>query len=275
MCRLNKRSKFLLLLVGLTVWVCHSNAQVIDYTGKLKTSSGQLLMNKNITLVLGVYKDQTYDRALYMEKQSVETDEEGIYHIRIGGGDTLVGSFGQLNWSDGDFFVRIVSDSNHLPLDKILHSFQLRRATEIRDANLEGIVSADSSKAFGQVLVKHNKGTRPKKVTVDLTSAYVNIRYPGGTYPVYRHFEWWDEDADGRGNAFTLTYSDHTNHAFNEQTNKMGDVKLYPKQAFQELYIRTSANDMIIDITKPVEVSNQGETYAMKGPWKLIYLMEW
>ena len=72
-----------------------------------------------------------------------------------------------------------------------------------------------------------------------------------------------------------LTYNEKTAHGFWENTMKLGEVKLYSK-AFQELLINKSDNKSIeIVLTKPIEILSHSQTYAIKGPWKLIYFIEW
>jgi hypothetical protein len=140
--------------------------------------------------------------------------------------------------------------------------------------NKEGIVMADTAADCGEIVIPNPHHKRPRKVTVDLTTSYVNLSYPADTYPVYRHFEWFDYNLDGIGNALVLSYSENTTHAFFENTKLMGEVKLY-SSPFQQLKISSEANLVRLTLTKPEPITNFSATYAIKGPWKMIYYIEW
>ena len=154
------------------------------------------------------------------------------------------------------------------------HAVTLRSPTELKPENLEGMAVADTAADCGTVIIAHNRHKRPRKITVDLSSSYVNIRYPADTYPVYRHYEWCDEDRNGSGNGLTLSYSENTTHAFFENSNKMGEVKLYAVP-FQELFVASTENETKITLTHAKPLENLNQTYAIKGPWKMIYFIEW
>ena len=147
--------------------------------------------------------------------------------------------------------------------------------TEIKSTNLEGNIDEKSLTEPGHIHIPINQHKRPKKISVDLSTSYVNLGYPANTYPVYKHFEWCDIDGDGKGNAFTLTYNDNTTNAYKENTNQLGEVRLYEQGAFQQLTILTSETAVDIYITKPVPVDSFSNTFAIKGPWKITYYVEW
>ena len=63
-------------------------------------------------------------------------------------------------------------------------------------------------------------------------------------------------------------------HAFFENTKLMGEVKLYASP-FQQLKISSEANLVRLTLTKPEPITNFSTTYAIKGPWKMIYYVEW
>lgn len=267
------KRKLIFLLLSVTVYFA-GISQTVDYNGILKSDRNSIIGNASVQMRVSICRDRTGQHAVYSEWQQVTTGQDGGYRLEIGRGRSATGDINTINWSDGAYFLRIEPDTATEKIHTFLHLVQMRAPTEIIPGNLEGMASADTASDYGTVTIPLTGKGRPKKVTVDLTSAYVNLRYPADTYPVYRHFEWVDEDANGRGNSLALTYSEKTNHAFIENSDKMGEVKLY-HIPFQELFINTSTSAVTVRMTKPVPVTNLGQTYALKGPWKMIYLVEW
>ncbi len=249
-------------------------AQSITYQGILRNETGAVIANLSLNMVLKICRDASSEECLYSETLPFFTSAEGHFSIEIGAGKTLSGDFSSINWSDGAYYLHLMPDTPVNKTSNFLKVVQLRAETELKPGNLEGMATADTAADCGTVVIRHNKHQLPKKVTVDLTSSYVNLRYPADTYPIYRHFEWVDENRDGKGNALEFTFSENTRHAFFENSDKLGEVKLYPK-AFQELYVRSGANELVIKMDKPFPIENVGQTYAIKGPWKLIYYIEW
>ena len=212
---------------------------------------------------------------VFKESQKTKTDKDGAFHLLIGKGITLRGNIDSIIWSDDAYFLKIENDTSLSDKETFSTTFLLRAPSEYSKENKEGFANDDSSKGWGTFHIINEKHRRPKKITIDLTTSYINVDYKGGKYPIYRHYEWYDENRDGRGVSFMLTYSEKTSHEFFENSQKIGDVKLYEKP-FQELWLRKSdENEIVIELTRPVPLTNLSETYAIKGPWKIIYLIEW
>ncbi len=263
-----------LSLVGcfFSINVCFS--QPVSYSGLLKNNRNNIISNQQITLLAGISNDESKPGSLYQETHEVTTDAFGNYHILIGAGKAVSGNFNAVLWSDGAYYLQLAPDTSNAASVIFRHTVTLRSPTELKPENLEGMAVADTAADCGTVIISHNRHKRPKKITVDLSSTYVNIRYPADTYPVYRHYEWCDEDRNGTGNGLTLSYSENTTHAFFENSNKLGEVKLYAVP-FQELFVVSTEDETKITLTRAKPLENLNQTYAIKGPWKMIYFIEW
>ena len=247
-------------------------AQFIVYRGLLKDQREFVLKNKICSSRMSICNDAQGNNCIYSETQQIKTDAEGSYTMEIGSGKILSGTYSSIIWSDGEYFLFIESDSTCPTIFK--HRVLMRMPTIIDSQNMEGTESADTLKNYGTITIQHSKKKRPRKITIDLSSSYVNIAYPGDGYPIYRHYEWVDPDLNGLGNSLELTYSEKTNHALWENSQKLGEVKLYAAP-FQELFVSSGSNQIVVNITKPKPIDNLNQTYAVKGPWKIIYFIEW
>jgi hypothetical protein len=246
------------------------SAQHIGFHGKIDLTKHIGLDKTSIPVNLKIIQKTAESTELYSENQIMKVDSAGNYFMMIGNGKNSEGKVDSIIWSDGSFFLQISSVENNTFEETI----PLRIPTLINPENTEGIISDTENKGFGKFSINKSPSRAPKKITFDLTTNYVNLDYPADTYPIYRHYEWFDTDGDGNGNSFMLTYSDKTTHEFWQNSNKIGDIKLYAKP-FQEIIINDLQNNIDFEITKPEKIKNLSNTYAIKSPFTLIYLIEW
>lgn len=244
-----------------------------NYTSILNSGSS-LLKNANINIQISILKESANGEIIYSEEHKANTDSNGTYNIGIGTGFVLTGQFDSIIWSEGIFYLRTKVYQPNSKADTITRNILMRISPELSNDYEQGTVQSSAFPDYGSWQIKNSRNKRPKLVTVDLSTSYANLAYPANTYPIYRHYEWCDTDRDGKGNAFGISFSENTYNSFIENTTSMGDVKLYAKP-FQEINISSTNTEIIISITKPVPIPNHSETYAIKGPWKFIYYVEW
>lgn len=247
--------------------------RAIGYNGILKVSDS-VIRNSSVKLLVSIIAEAETGTIIYSERQKTTTDSGGQYHIDIGNGVPLLGKFDSIIWSDGIFYLRTEFDSLPGVTTTITRNILMRIPPDLSKDYEQGTVSSSEFNDHGVWHFRNSRNRRPRLVTVDLTTSYANLAYPANTYPIYRHYEWCDPDRDGLGNAFGISYSDNTSNFFTEQTTIFGDVRLYSKP-FQEVNIVSTNNEIVVTITKPIPLKNYAETYAIKGPWKFIYYIEW
>ncbi len=258
---------FFLLIVCISK---NAAAQHIGFHGKIDLSTYIGFDKISIPVNIKIIQQHTDNIELYAESQIMKVDSGGNYFMMIGNGKNSEGNVDSIIWSDGSFFLQISS----IETNKFEETIPLRIPTLINPENTEGIISDTENKGFGKFSINKSSTKTPKKITFDLSTNYVNLDYPADTYPIYRHYEWFDIDGDGNGNSFMLTYSDKTTHEFWQSSKRIGHVKLYA-QPFQDLIINDLSHNIDFELTKPQKVKNLSIDYAIKSPFTLIYLIEW
>ncbi len=260
------------MLLGSAVVFCQQTIP-FSYDGSFVINHKPLILS-TVKLTLEILHGQENKETIYSESHLIKTDSFGYYHIDIGTGKQLSGNFDSIIWSDGVFYLRLTASHPAIAKNSFVKEILLRIPPNLEHDYEQGTVTATDHPDYGDWKLNHNRNQRPVLVTIDLSTSYANLAYPANTYPIYRHYEWSDLDRDGIGNSFCLTYSENTHHAFWENTKKLGDVKLYAKP-FQELFVSSEKNTLTVSISKPEPQTNHSETYAIKGPWKFIYYIEW
>lgn len=266
---MNKYKRYIYLVCLAFGYSILCDAQSLEYH---HICNGVKCMQADLPLLFSII--QNNHEVVYKERQTIHTDSSGSYFVLIGSGIPKSGSFKDIIWSDGDYTLSILPDTTFDGIDSYAENFTIRKATDLNRPHVEGTFEETGKTGDGQCIIPNPHGRRPMKITIDLSTSYVNVDYPAGKYPVYRHFEWFDDNRDGNGNTFNLTFSEKTNHAIFKQTKKIGEVKLFPK-AFQEFVITNLDDKIVINISKPEIIKYFNQTYAIKGPWKMIYYIEW
>jgi len=112
-----KKLMLFITCVFFTIFVFGQAAQMINYQGIARNSSGTTLTNQNIGLRLSIHNGTSSGPVLYQETRSLKTDRFGMFVIQIGssGATSVVNSLSSINWSvGGDKFLQVeLSPSNN------------------------------------------------------------------------------------------------------------------------------------------------------------------
>ncbi len=268
------RNFIVLMIMNLSQY---SIAQQISFSSnieKIVQKQTDSLSNQLFDVKISICQNEEFNNPIFSEFNTIKTNNFSDFMLNIGGGKNIIGNIDAVNWSDGSFTLVIESDTFKKKQTFFNYVTVLRIPTVLDQDNLEGMVNDEERKGWGNISIPNPKRKPPKKITVDLSTQYVNVAYPSDTYPIYRHYEWYDLDGNGLGNSLMLTFSEKTKHEFFENVNKFGEVKLYAKP-FQELLIKSLGSSIDLLLTQPEKITNLNQTYGIKGPWKIIYYIEW
>lgn len=100
------------IIFVLTAIIIHftSIAQVpqgINYQAIVKNSAGELMINQNMSLRLCIRQGSSNGPISYQEIKSVTTNDQGLIHTVIGSGPTTIGTFTNLDWSNGTKYLQV------------------------------------------------------------------------------------------------------------------------------------------------------------------------
>lgn len=102
----------LLIIIAVSI-SCNSFAQVpqkMSYQSVIRNTEGNLVVNTAIGIQISILKDTPTGQAVYVETMTNITNENGLLSIEIGGGTAVTGSFSQIDWSTGTYFVKTETD---------------------------------------------------------------------------------------------------------------------------------------------------------------------
>lgn len=99
----------LLLLLLCSAMVAEVPA-AMTFQSVVRTASGELATNKNITLQLTVLQGAADGTPVYKENFSGKTNANGLITLKFGAGTPVLGSLADINWQDGPFFLHVAVD---------------------------------------------------------------------------------------------------------------------------------------------------------------------
>ena len=95
------------------VFQCVALAQApegINYQAVIRTSSGSLVTNTLVGIRVQIKQTSATGTVVYAERQSVATSNFGLVNLVIGQGTVLSGTFANINWSTGNYWVSLGID---------------------------------------------------------------------------------------------------------------------------------------------------------------------
>ena len=106
-----KKAFVLMLLALFTSFGLYAQSPLgFNYQAVARDSSGEILAGKTVGLQIGILHESSEGEAVYREVFFPVTTELGLINIVVGSGSVLHGSFEEIDWSQGPYFIQILLD---------------------------------------------------------------------------------------------------------------------------------------------------------------------
>ena len=102
------------IMLAFTLYLFPALAQVpqsMNYQAVARNSSGNLLTNQLVGLRLSVLAGSATGTVSYEETQTATTNQFGLFTIAIGTGTPVTGTFSAINWSTGQYWLKVELDA--------------------------------------------------------------------------------------------------------------------------------------------------------------------
>ncbi len=108
-----KRTIFLITLLVFCVTSLFAQApEKFSFQAVVRNANNQLVTNAPVSVRLSILQGSTDGETLYMETHFVATNANGLMTVEVGGGKALQGTFEDINWANGPFFLKTETDPN-------------------------------------------------------------------------------------------------------------------------------------------------------------------
>lgn len=99
-----------IVLLLLTTCLLAQSPQSFKYQALLRDKNGILIMDKNVSVRIGILQGSVTGTNVYSETHAVKTSTSGTINLEIGKGSLTTGTFTSINWGKNSFFVKIEMD---------------------------------------------------------------------------------------------------------------------------------------------------------------------
>jgi hypothetical protein len=103
---------FWILLSGLNALTAQIVPQAINYQAIVRNSVGDVLTNQSVNMRLSILSGNAAGNVEYSETHATLSNAFGIVNLQIGNGSPVNGNFAQINWADGNKWLRVEMDIN-------------------------------------------------------------------------------------------------------------------------------------------------------------------
>ena len=102
---------FTMMIMVLTVAVAMAQApEKFSYQAIVRNASNALVTNASVSVRVSILQGSVTGNLVYMEMHTVPTNANGLLTLEIGGGTVQQGSFADINWANGPFFLKTEID---------------------------------------------------------------------------------------------------------------------------------------------------------------------
>lgn len=98
--------------IFLALSVCAQVPEKMSYQAVIRDSDNNLVVNKGIGMQICILQGSTSGTAVYVETQNSITNSNGLVSIEIGNGSIKSGSFSDIVWDDGPYYLKTEIDLN-------------------------------------------------------------------------------------------------------------------------------------------------------------------
>ena len=104
-------------LVSLLLFLCATTlfAQVpekFSYQAVVRNASNSLIANASVGFRVSILQGSSSSSAVYVETHTATTNANGLVTLSIGGGNVQQGTFADIEWASGPFFLKTETDPN-------------------------------------------------------------------------------------------------------------------------------------------------------------------
>jgi len=105
-----KKSFTLVLVLILTIGAYPQAPEKMSYQAIIRDVSNLLRKDQNVGMQISILKGSATGTPVYVETQTPTTNDNGLAIIEIGGGTVVSGTFEEIDWSDGTYFIKTETD---------------------------------------------------------------------------------------------------------------------------------------------------------------------
>jgi hypothetical protein len=109
---MSKKTFFTTFLYLITAHLLAQSPDKMSYQAVIRNSSNKLVTNTAVGMKISILQTTATGTAVYVETQKPTTNINGLVSIEIGSGTVVSGTFANIDWSKGPYFIKTETDPN-------------------------------------------------------------------------------------------------------------------------------------------------------------------
>ena len=105
-----KKMFTLLMLSALGAVVFAQAPEKMSFQAIIRNAGGELLKDSTVSMRISIVQSSETENTVYVETHFIKTNENGLVTLEIGNGTPETGSFAEIDWSKGDYFLKAETD---------------------------------------------------------------------------------------------------------------------------------------------------------------------
>jgi hypothetical protein len=105
-----KKTVTILAALLLTACIFAQAPQLMSYQAVIRNSSNKLVVSTSVGMRISILQGSATGTAVYVETQTPTTNINGLASLEIGSGTIVSGSFSNIDWSAGQYFIKTETD---------------------------------------------------------------------------------------------------------------------------------------------------------------------
>lgn len=125
---MNTKKLLIIICILANQFINSANAQApqsFNYQAVARDGTGAVLSNQAVSFRISLLQGSVTGTNVYSETQPVTTNQFGLVNFAIGGGTLVSGSFANINWAQGPYFVQVELDATGGSTYIIMNTTQL------------------------------------------------------------------------------------------------------------------------------------------------------
>ena len=108
-----KRLLLLVLVIALTTGITSAQSpEMFNYQSVARDDQGNVLSNQNVGIKISILQGSASGTVVYEEEHSKTTNAQGLVNLKIGDGSAISGTFSNIDWSSGPYFIKVGLDDS-------------------------------------------------------------------------------------------------------------------------------------------------------------------
>jgi hypothetical protein len=105
--------QFLLLLTFIMIGtgsVLGQSPDMFNYQAVARNDQGEIISNQSVGIKISILQSSSTGSVIYAEEHNLSTNENGLVTMMVGNGTEITGSFSNIDWSEGPYFIKVGMD---------------------------------------------------------------------------------------------------------------------------------------------------------------------